>query len=200
MNLILVWGLIACLLSALNSLPQTARILRTGRIDGLNPVSYLAWVLAWVGWLTYSFMIEAWPKVAAESLGLVCETLVLFLILRRGGFERKHLRQIGYLVVPLFILCLSVGIMLGLVLMAVALTLFDLVFLWPQLKTVATASSLEGISLWSYGLRATGTLVWIGYGFLIGRPESAGWGWIILPFCCYVIYRVYRERKMPLTV
>lgn len=77
---------------------------------------------------------------------------------------------------------------------AVSLTAFDAAYLLPQVRATLTASSLAGLSLWSYSLRTLVALGWIGYGWALGRPEVGGWGYVIAPFAAYVCARVLHDR------
>lgn len=158
--------------------------------------SYLAWALSWAGWAYYSGSVGAWPKMASELLGLTMESILVATIVLVTG--RAGLTAFGRAVMtalPMMGLVLLVGHQWGLVALALALTVYDVVFIAPQVKAVATSKSLSGISLSSYALRFAVSLGWVAYGFSIGRPEAGGWGYIIAPFAAYVIWRVLAERR-----
>lgn len=196
MNAVFWFGTLIAVISACVSVPQTVRLIVTRNVAGLSITSYVAWMLSWALWAAYSLSAGAYPKAASEALGFVMEAVLLVtvcVVTGRAGLMGV-LRGVAY-ASPGLALIAAAGMAWGPVAFAVTLTLFDAAYLIPQIRAVITAPSLEGVSLWSYGLRFLTASGWIGYGIGLGRPEVGGWGYIIAPFAVYVFVRVWMSRN-----
>lgn len=77
MHWTLALGSLLAALCAVTSLPQLRRTLRTRNVAALSPATQLAWCASWIGWCYYSLSIGAYPKLAAEIVGLSCDLALL---------------------------------------------------------------------------------------------------------------------------
>lgn len=193
---VLGWTLAAA--SALTSVPQTVRLLRTRATGGLALATELAWTTSWAMWLWYSLSIAAAPKASAETVGLVGElalTGLLVATLARRGQLRTQLR--GALVLTVFgtVAALAVRGLAGLEAYAAALAVYDGVSLFPALRATVTAPSLAGLSLPTWLLKVAVALGWIGYGLAIGHPLAAGWTLVMAPAAAFIVARIVTDRR-----
>jgi len=194
--LLLGWAL--ALTGAVVSVPQALRTLRTGDARGLSLTTQVCWVSSWAMWLSYSLTIMAWPKVGAESVGLLAEVALTALLMRalhRGGQLRRSLLAALPLAVAGTVGCLAARSLLGVEALAGALTVFDGVSLAPALWATWRSPSLAGLSGPSWALRTVVAAGWIVYGVGFGHPLAAGWAYVMCPAAAVVSLRIRHDRR-----
>ena len=183
---------------ALVAVPQALRVVRTGDVQGLSVTTQVAWVVSWSLWLTYSLTVHAWPKVGAESLGLVVEIAMTAVVLRgvlRTGHLGAALRPAVVFAGVGAVACVGARVGGGPEALAGALTVFDGASLAPALWAVWRSASLAGLSGASWALRAAVAGGWIAYGFGFGHPLAAGWAFVMCPVAVVVSIRIARDRR-----
>lgn len=194
--LALIIGTAVAVIGACVSVPQTARVLHRRDVAGLSVTSYLGWTVSWALWAWYSFSVGAYPKAASETLGFAMDSVLLATILFvTGAGALRALGRAALLITPGIAAVVATGLIFGPVAFAVALTVFDIAVIGPQILQVIRAPSLSGLSLVSYVLRATVAGGWVAYGLALGHPEVGGWGFVICPFALYVCARIIASRR-----
>jgi uncharacterized protein with PQ loop repeat len=194
---ILGWTLVA--VGAAGTIPQVVRLARTRQVAGLSPTTELMWALSWALWLWYVIDLQLWPRVAYEGMGMVLSLATSGLLLTSLLKERLA-RPAIRTAVPLLGLSLA-GVLAarwagGTTGMAIALTVMDLVSLYPLIRTTLTAPSLAGVSVWSWTLKTFLYAGWITYALAIGNPLSAGWVFALFPVALFMLARLAIDRGM----
>lgn len=194
---LLGWAL--ALASAASSIPQVARLIRTRRVEGLSPTAHLIWLLSWAMWLWYVTGVRLWPRVASEGSGLLLEIAtvgLLFAGLAHAGQAQRALRAAAPLLLLAAAGVLAVRWTVGVNGMAIALTVLDLIGLFPMLRTTVTAPSLAGVSVWGWIVQTAVYVGWIVYGIAIGNPLSAGWMYVFAPVGVFMLARLAVDRGL----
>ena len=184
--------------SSLTSLPQTVRLARTQAVQGLSATTELAWTISWALWVSYSITVQAWPKAAAESVGLVGEAVLTVVLLR--ALARQHRARPAFHAAVPFAAAWVAATMLarqigGPEALAAALAAFDGASLAPALRATLRAPTLEGLSLPTWVVKVVVAFGWIGYAVGIDHPLAAGWTVVMAPAGVLIVVRIVRDRR-----
>lgn len=84
MDFVIIIGFIAAFLTTVSSLPQVLKALKTRKTED---VSFWMFLLLNVGigfWLVYGLLLNNWPLILANGVGLGLNVAVLFLKIKYG--------------------------------------------------------------------------------------------------------------------
>lgn len=182
--------------SALVAAPQMLRTWQTRDLSGVSMTAQVAWVVSWTLWGIYALAIGATGKVIADAVGLVFDALLLalmFAVATAPGWRKTAARAavLALAPVPLFG---WIWAEYGVVWLAIALTVYDTIILAPQLRAALFSSSVHGVSILAWVMRAATAVGWIVYAVGIGHLEAAGMYYVMLPAAALVCARVAVSR------
>lgn len=143
--------------------PQTVRILRSGRIDGVSPGTWTLSILMFGAWGGYAISIGYWPLILANTSCMIAATLIFIFGTRLGW----PLWWAGLCVLVL-VLC-ALAVLYAPLVLAAAMAGTGLVMRIPQFVKLLRAPSVEGVSTPTWWISAVNSGVWI----VIGLERSS---------------------------
>lgn len=190
------------------AVPQVVKTLRSRDVAGLSLTSAVGFAAGWSMWLVFSVSISSWPQVATQGLGLVLQVALIAAIVRAlvaaeelgdaAGPGRSVARRLGVAGLASgvgVVGCVGVGVVGGWTAFAVAVAVYDAVFIAPQVRAVVGARVLSGLSVSSLVMRLAFSSGWLVYAVLIGRPEAAGSSLLWWVFSVYVLARLGLQHR-----
>ena len=180
------------------AVPQTLRVLRDRRVEGVSGASVDALVLSGIWWVAFSIDIGNVPTLVSSALGLVSALVFLAVLLRMGDVHRA-----GVLVVAVGNAALAV-VAKDARLVGVVAAVAGAVDTVPQAVRVVRGPGATAVSPGAWLLTSVNGAVWLVYGLLIGHPVLGAAGVLSFPLGLYIATRArhvspspVRDRKGP---
>lgn len=82
MDTISLIGTIAATLTTTSFMPQAAKVIKTRHTHDISLGMYFLMTIGVAVWLVYGIMLEQWPIIISNAIGLIPTSIILFMKLR----------------------------------------------------------------------------------------------------------------------
>lgn len=83
--IITIIGTIAAILTTTAMFPQAIRIIRTRDVHSISLLMYSTHTVGLFFWLTYGIMLNEWPMIMANIIGIIPASSILILKIKLGA-------------------------------------------------------------------------------------------------------------------
>ncbi len=77
MNIVMLIGAVAAILSTTSFVPQAIKIIRTRDTGAISTGTYVVTVLGFVSWTIYGVLLKAWPVTASNGICFLLSAFIL---------------------------------------------------------------------------------------------------------------------------
>jgi uncharacterized protein with PQ loop repeat len=158
-----ILGWIGAVAGALVALPQLVRILRTGAIAGISPLTWQLLLGVNLAWMTHGVLAHHPNIVVSNTVYGLCTSTILILLRRHRGIHRWQLFGPGILLGALMV---AVEVFFGPVAFAVIAFIPAALSQLAQLRSLAVSRSIHGVSLWWLAYCVVNQAIWLTWSIL----------------------------------
>jgi uncharacterized protein with PQ loop repeat len=158
-----ILGWIGAVTGALVALPQLVRILRTGAIAGISPLTWQLLLGVNLAWMTHGVLTHHPNIVVSNTVYGLCTSTILILLRRHRGIHRWQLFGPGILLGALMV---AVDVFFGPVAFAVIAFIPAALSQLAQLRSLAVSRSIHGVSLWWLAYCVVNQAIWLTWSIL----------------------------------
>ena len=186
----LIIGSLATVISCILLLPQIARLLRTGRTEGVSPAWAALGTVVNGGWLVFVIAERLWvPIISIVGTGAGFG-LTLCLLHRKGADVGRGLGVGGAVIVAL----VAVGGLSGWAVLGTSLALANIVQFFPSVATAWRTYAPVGLSPVTWMLMLAETAGWTAYGVLVDQMPIVLYGLSGLVASMLMLMRIWITR------
>jgi MtN3 and saliva related transmembrane protein len=84
MELVDIVGYVAAIIGTTTMLPQAIKSINTKKVDDLSFPTLILYFVNCVLWLAYGILLDAWPVIICNAVGLVIGVILIYLKKRYG--------------------------------------------------------------------------------------------------------------------
>jgi uncharacterized protein with PQ loop repeat len=158
-----ILGWIGAVTGSLVALPQLVRILRTGAIAGISPLTWQLLLGVNLAWMTHGVITHHANIVVSNVVYGLCTSTILILLRRHRGIHRWQLFGPGILLGALMV---AVDMIAGPVAFAVIAFIPAALSQLAQLRSLAVSRSIHGVSLWWLAYCVVNQGIWLAWSVL----------------------------------
>jgi uncharacterized protein with PQ loop repeat len=158
-----ILGWIGAVTGALVALPQLVRILRTGAIAGVAPLTWQLLLGVNLAWMTHGLTTGHPNIVVSNTVYGLCTSTILILLRRHRGIRRWRLFGPG---IVLGALMVAVDMFSGPVAFAVIAFIPAALSQLAQLRSLVVSRSIHGVSLWWLAYCVVNQGIWLTWSVL----------------------------------
>jgi uncharacterized protein with PQ loop repeat len=158
-----ILGWIGAVTGALVALPQLVRILRTGAIAGISPLTWQLLLGVNLAWMIHGVITHHPNIVVSNTVYALCTSTILILLRRHRGMSRWQLFGPGILLGGLMV---AVDVFSGPVAFAVIAFIPAALSQLAQLRSLAVSRSIHGVSLWWLAYCVMNQAIWLTWSVL----------------------------------
>ena len=171
-------------------IPQIAKLIRTGRTEGVSPVWAAAGMTINVGWLAYVVENEFWETIPSIIAAISSFGLALFLLYRNGVSVRASL-LIGAAVMVASVVIQQAA---GWTVLGTVLGLSNGLYLGPALIAAWRTYAPAGVSPGTWWLTVLEGFKWGLYGVLVAAVPIMVYGSTAMLLAVLVLLRLWLTR------
>lgn len=189
-QLALVVGVVATIVTFVQILPQIVRLLRIGRTEGVSPIWAAIGATVNLGWISYVVAEELWVAIPSVVAGGGSYGVVLYLLHRNGVSVRAGLIFSAMVTVA----CVIVQMVAGWTVLGTVLGLSNGLYLGPSVVTAWRTHTPVGVSPLSWTLVASEGVLWGFFGYLVEAAPVVVYGVTATLLAGLVLLRLWVTR------
>ena len=171
-------------------IPQIAKLIRTGRTEGVSPIWAAAGMTINLGWLTYVVENGFWETIPSIIAAISSFGLALFLLYRNGVSVRASL-LIGAAVIVASVVIQQAA---GWTVLGTVLGLSNGLYLGPSVVAAWRSHTPVGVSPWTWMLTVLEGVKWGFYGVLVEAVPIMVYGSTAILLALLVLLRLWVAR------
>ena len=171
-------------------IPQIARLIRTGRTEGVSPIWAAAGMAINLGWLTYVVENGFWETIPSIFAAISSFALALFLLYRNGVSVRASL-LVGAVVLVASVVIQQAA---GWTVLGTVLGLSNGLYLGPALIAAWRTYAPVGVSPGTWWLTVLEGFKWGLYGVLVAAVPIVVYGSTAILLAVGVLARLWMTR------
>ncbi len=185
-----VVGVAATAVTFVHVVPQIARLLRTGRVEGVSVAWAAVAIVLNLGWMAYVIVQEFWITIPSIVAAIVSFGSALYLMYRNGADVRPGMLLSAAVAMG------SVGIQLaaGWTVLGTVLALSNGLYLGPSVLTAWRSHAPVGVSPLTWALATLEGLMWGCYGVLVAAGPLIVFGATEAGLSALVMLRLWITR------